>query len=1528
MIDSTAPQHHRSRHHLYSQIPTPRVITLNLRSLGAGLTPNRAKLAAYKRCLRRLSRRCDILLLQETNIPHDTNLTALHLIPGFQIYNNPPNTAILIRSSILELSQVNHVVICNGTIHALNVVPSGESSYFCSPWSVVNVYIQAGHTPAHRTTRVTQLRALGRCRLRISPGHILMGGDFNLVRIPEADTASRSHYTNAREARLFSAALLHLGVQEACQSSFTFFKPGEVCTASRLDRLYFSHSASDLTLMRAEARVLMHRSSYSDHRYGDLTDHRPVLLHFIPNNLESGTRFVIPKWIVQSAEYQENVRDTWNSIGPDPRGNPIRSLLRFKRILKEAALTYIRRSHDRLTSQGERLSVAICILRRHLQGDEPPAIRARYRHCPLVLELYNADIANPRDDMHQIRTFIADSITTSPALDSGVAGAWTTDRSRKGRPSCFLQRAKHTLPQSRQCISALETPDGTLCTSPADIASELKRAWSPIWDTASTDEITAESFLRDKFPTHSLDLPQHLSEKHIRQAILTSGSTSSGPDGIPFCAYRVFVDQATPLLFDTLMHFADGNMGNRSFNACLLFFLPKMAGSTDALQHRPIAVSNTDNRILANCIKSILAPTIDAVISPRQHAFLRGRSIEDCIHFFNDKFFSAKAADQQYYVLLVDFAKAFDSVSRVYLFKLLQHLDAPQWLLNVLQALYNNIQASPVTGGKHSTTIHMLDGLKQGCPLSPLLFLLVIDPLLQDLNTSVSQDHEGFADDIAIGLQELAHQLPRCLEALSAFSTATGIATNPSKTVLIPAHTSNPPSLDHLPETWQRIRISHHERYLGTYLGREVTVHSVWENAFSKLQVRVNRFLPKKKSFTIQGRIDIANTFLVSLFSYLFRFYTMTEAYTKALEQMLVRWIVPYRMCGYDDLTRLPKLGGFCRPLKRLLALNVATILRHSQETLYQIPLDMSSLEMRIHKQAAACMYETWTGQAHPAAAPQRTLYSNLILADDTAKLSLCKKLARKLQCTAIDADAMVERIGTNLHKLYTHRPRQPPSFWRAHAFLLIHNGIPTRTRLPYMHDDLTCLLCNRDRDNLTHLHTQCPVAIKAKHIIVSRSTPLEREAATHLLIASSEEYLLRSPDADLPALCLIFLFLFSIAICRVSGFYRLAGRPAHSPVHASWEIATLFRSLFRAHTQSRSRVQKKKARAQARVAALDRILDEMGDHIQVATDGSALTNPGDAGAGIMIRKVEDGAVTSIWHKSVSLGYGTNNFAELQGIIHASLYLLSSPPPRALPIVFLVDNVMALRVAARQQASHAYPELGERLQRLTLALESTHQVHYEWTPGHAGWEINELADQLAKRGAAGITSTAALQPRLSSNPLYQDGADDHSFAGDEVEPDPRPSGSGHTQPPQAKRPCTRSPSRTQHEAQIARYSPLQPPRPSPDRSRSKRRRRHGNQARRRRRSPEPQSPDTSNDPSSISLKRRSSRPKRRRRSSLFPGIDFSLHLSSAPPLTSSSHPPHPAQPPGSVSPPAAPPRPTESNFSNLLNWIESFTPPS
>ena len=117
-------------------------------------------------------------------------------------------------------------------------------------------------------------------------------------------------------------------------------------------------------------------------------------------------------------------------------------------------------------------------------------------------------------------------------------------------------------------------------------------------------------------------------------------SSCCGPNGVSFVTYSLLCDIVAPILHQVILYLMTGNAPTDSFNSCNMFFLPK-DGSHKPNRTRPIAASNCDNRIVANVIRRKLEAMLLPLICDNQCGFVRGKSIEENIQFFNKRFYNA-----------------------------------------------------------------------------------------------------------------------------------------------------------------------------------------------------------------------------------------------------------------------------------------------------------------------------------------------------------------------------------------------------------------------------------------------------------------------------------------------------------------------------------------------------------------------------------------------------------------------------------------------------------------------------------------------------------------------------------------------------------------------------------------------------------------------------------------------------------------------------------------------------------------------
>ncbi len=145
-------------------------------------------------------------------------------------------------------------------------------------------------------------------------------------------------------------------------------------------------------------------------------------------------------------------------------------------------------------------------------------------------------------------------------------------------------------------------------------------------------------------------------------------------DGLIVSFYKHYATHLVPLLCTAFNAAFDNNLLSPLQQVAILILLFKKGDKKVAGNYRSISLTNIDYKILAYVLMARLKPALDDLIHPSQTAYLPGKFISTNIWKIQDAIDFTRIHDKQWVVLFLDFCKAFDSISHLFLYILLHSI--------------------------------------------------------------------------------------------------------------------------------------------------------------------------------------------------------------------------------------------------------------------------------------------------------------------------------------------------------------------------------------------------------------------------------------------------------------------------------------------------------------------------------------------------------------------------------------------------------------------------------------------------------------------------------------------------------------------------------------------------------------------------------------------------------------------------------------------------------------------------------------
>ena len=351
-------------------------------------------------------------------------------------------------------------------------------------------------------------------------------------------------------------------------------------------------------------------------------------------------------------------------------------------------------------------------------------------------------------------------------------------------------------------IKKLNISDTESVTEPSKILEEEKLFYKKLYErNKNINNQHSDLFFNESIPKLAdddkalCDQPINMHECSKALLCLKNGK-SPGSDGFPPEFYKMFWKSIGSLVYDSLAYAINNKHLSIEQKRGILKLILKKDKNPCYLKHwRPISLLNTDYKVLAQIFALRLQKVLPHIISEFQNGYMIGRFIGYNIRTIVDVINYANISKKDCLIAFLDFEKAFDQLDRSFIEHTLIAFNFGPYFREIIKMMYTNVKSCVTNNGYSTEFFEIQRGIRQGCPMSALLFILAVETLAIGIRSNklikgiVINDKEikltQLADDTTLFLNNTA-SLKSSLDFIDKFHKISGLKLNYTKTEVLP----------------------------------------------------------------------------------------------------------------------------------------------------------------------------------------------------------------------------------------------------------------------------------------------------------------------------------------------------------------------------------------------------------------------------------------------------------------------------------------------------------------------------------------------------------------------------------------------------------------------------------------------------------------------------------------------------------------------------------------------------------------------
>ncbi|CAN1238901.1 LINE-1 retrotransposable element ORF2 protein, partial [Linum grandiflorum] len=439
-----------------------------------------------------------------------------------------------------------------------------------------------------------------------------------------------------------------------------------------------------------------------------------------------------------------------------------------------------------------------------------------------------------------------------------------------------------------------------------------------------------------------------VTSQEIKQAVFSLGPNQApGSDGFTSTFYRAFWNHIHHDLCAAVRSFFVTGSLPCNINHTLISLIPKINNPSSMSHLRPISLCQFLYKIIAKILANRLSLVLPSIIGSHQTGFVRDRRITDNIIIAHElmHFLKRKTNGTSHYLALkLDMEKAYDRIEWGFLFEMLRRLGFHRSFITWVQACITSVSYSVNFNGRRVGFFKPSRGLRQGDPLSPLLFAIVSEGLsalfkdqlrqgclkgIKIARTAPVISHLFFADDTFLFLKIDADSISSLKKLFDRYQLISGQKINFNKSAVYFSHNTPQPLQDFYGRILGVKNIGHQDKYLGI----PSIVPRSKKTMFRDLEDKLRKKLAGSKNACLSaaGKEILIKSVISAFPSYMKNCFFLSSSLCKKFNSIVSRFwwsnkdgSKPIHWVSWKTLTKSKSQGGL--DFRDFRALNLALL--------------------------------------------------------------------------------------------------------------------------------------------------------------------------------------------------------------------------------------------------------------------------------------------------------------------------------------------------------------------------------------------------------------------------------------------------------------------------------------------------------------------------------------------------------------------------------------------------------------------------